>query len=59
MSRKTEKAFDAVAEKVAELKKAIAELQAIFETNAVGLDEWSDDLSDTLYELEEEVYGDE
>lgn len=54
-----EKAFWTVAQKVAELQSAIADLESCFETHAFGLNEWSEDLSNCIDDLEAEVMGDE
>lgn len=55
----TQKAFGTVAGKVAELQDAIADLASVFETNGVGLDEWCEDLTTVLEELEQEVFAED
>jgi hypothetical protein len=54
-----EKAFATIAEKVAELQCAIADLQSVFETKEFGLEEWSESLSNDVDELEQEVFAED
>lgn len=49
-------AFAEVQRKVYELQDAICRLGSVYETNAVGLQEWCDSMDDTLDELAAEMF---
>jgi hypothetical protein len=49
------KAFLKLQKDVRKLQASILNFLAEFETNTIGLQKWSDDLSDTLQEIEQEL----
>lgn len=62
MGRLTDEAsarFADIQRKVSELQDAIIAFGNVFETNCVGLEEWMDDMDETLHELAAEVYSDD
>lgn len=52
-------AFDNLVARVQDLEQAIMQLQAVADTNTVGLIEWCEHNGNVLFEIDEELFGDE
>lgn len=52
-------AFDNLVARVQDLEKAIIQLQTVADTETVGLLEWCEHNGNVLFEIDEELFGDE
>ena len=59
LSKKQSEALVNVKTKVTELQEAINTLDGLFDFNSVGLQEWIEDLDETLSEIDDEIESDD